>query len=41
VAVGAQDAAQRVARGGAALELLDGAGVDVSIDGERDRPAHS
>ena len=36
VAVGADGAAQRVARLGAAPELVDGAGVDVAVDGDRD-----
>ena len=35
VAVGAQDAAQGVARLGAAHELLDRAGVHVAVDGDR------
>ena len=36
VAVGAEGAAERVAGVGAAAELVDGALVDVAVDGDRD-----
>ena len=41
VTVGAEDAAERVARVGAAAELVDGALVDVAVHGDRGAQSHS